>query len=173
MSRLQTPCTWALSIAVAGCAPTYDWREVHPDGAALIAMFPCRPQHLARRTDLAGMSLPMQLHVCSSGNETLAVGFLDIDQPTQVAGALLSLRMALAANFSATQVQTSALRVPGMTPNPNAALVSMRGVSTQGVPILATAAFFAKGLRVYQATVFGTQVDPEVSETFIASLKLQ
>ena len=173
MRRYRAPCRWALLTALVGCAPTYDWREVRPDGAALTALFPCRPQQLSRKVDLAGSSLQMQVHVCSSGNETLAVAFLDIPRPDQVADALHSLREAAQANFSATQVQAAHLNVLGMTPNPNAALVSMHGVSTQGVPVLATAAFFARGVRVYQATVFGAKVDPEISQMFIAGLRLQ
>jgi hypothetical protein len=158
---------------LAACTPTYDWREVRPGGAALTAMFPCKPQHQARLTNLAGTRLPMQIYVCSSGNETLAIGFLDVDQPERVAEALRSLRSAAEANFSATEVQAAQLHVPGMTPNPNALRVTLTGVSTRGAPIKATAAFFARGLRVYQATLFGVAVDPEVAQTFLAGLKLQ
>jgi hypothetical protein len=86
---------------------------------------------------------------------------------------LQALRRAALANFSATLIRTSPLQVPGMTPNPNAALDALQGVSPQGVSIQATAAFFAKGLRVYQATVFAPQVSPEASELFFSGLKLQ
>ncbi|MEQ1805313.1 MAG: hypothetical protein ABL900_08045 [Burkholderiaceae bacterium] len=162
-----------LSIALSGCAPTYDWREVRPDGAALTALFPCRPQHLSRNTELAGLRLPMQVHVCDTPKETFAVGFLDVEHPAQVAAALASLRAAVQVNFSATQIQVAPLRVPGMTPNPNAVLVSMHGVSARGLPVRVSAAFFARGLRVYQATAFGGEVDPEVLHTFVAGLRLQ
>lgn len=173
MRGRQAPCAWALWIALAGCTPTYDWREIRPDGAALTALFPCRPQLLSRRVDLAGAKLQMQMHVCRSGDETLAVAFVDVDEPGQVSAIVRSLRGAAQANFLATQVQVSALHVPGMTPNPNAALVLMLGASTQGEPVAATAAFFVRGLRVYQATIFGARVNTEVSQTFIAGLKLQ
>ncbi len=115
----------------------------------------------------------MQLHVCSTGNQTLALAFLEVEHPTQVVAALHSLRVAAQANFSATQVQTEPLHVLGMTPNPNAVLVSMQGVSTRGAPVRAGAAFFSRGLRIYQATLFGAEVDPEVWQTFIAGLRLE
>ena len=170
---------WArvLSLAAAagatGCTPTHDWREFRPDGSALVSMFPCRPQHHARTTELAGMQVPMQLHVCSSGQETWAIAVLDVAQPDQVAAALQALRRAALANFSATLIRTSPLQVPGMTPNPNAALDALQGVSPQGASTQVTAAFFAKGLRVYQATVFAPQVSPEASEMFFSGLNLQ
>lgn len=175
--RTRTGCgwawVWAWVWALAGCTPTYDWREVRPAGSALTALFPCKPQHQKRITNLAGSSLPMHVHVCSAGNETLGVGFLDVDQPHRVGETLRSLRAAAEANFSATHIQALPLRVPGMTPNPNAVMVTLRGVSARGAPIEATTAFFARGLRVYQATLFGTAVDPEVAQTFFAGLKLQ
>jgi hypothetical protein len=170
---------WArvLSLAAAagatGCAPTYDWREVRLEGSALVSIFPCRPQNHVRTTELAGMQVPMQLHVCSSGQETWAIAVLDVAQPAQVTAALQALRRAALANFSATLIRTSPLQVPGMTPNPNAALEALQGVSPQGASIQATAAFFAKGLRVYQATVFAPRVSPEASEMFFSGLKLQ
>ncbi len=173
MRGRQAPRVCALWLALSGCTPTHDWREVRPDGAALSALFPCRPQQLSRRVDLEGVNVPMQVHVCRSGDETLAVAFVDVDKPGQVSAVMRSLQSAAKANFSATQIQASGLQVPGMTPNPNAALVSMRGASAQGEPVAATAAFFVRGLRVYQATIFGTRVDPEVLQTFIAGLKLQ
>lgn len=173
MARRQAGWVWVGLLAVLGCTPAYDWREVRPEGAALVAMFPCRPQHHARTADLAGMSVPMQLHVCTGGKETLAVGVAQVAHPHQVAAALLALRAAATANFAATQVQTLPVQVPGMTPNANAARVSMRGVSTQGASVEAIVVVFAKGLRVYQATIFGAQVDPEVSQMFFSGLKLE
>lgn len=164
---------WVVLLALCGCSPTYDWREVRPSGSALTALFPCRPQQLSRTTELAGAKLLMQMHVCDTSKETLAVGFLDVGHPGQVAAALASLRAALQVNFSATQIQVAPLHVPGMTPNPNAVLVSMHGVSARGLPVRVTAAFFARGLRVYQASVFGAEVDSEVLQTFVAGLRLQ
>ncbi len=160
-------------IAALGCTPTYDWREVRPEGAAIVALFPCRPQQHARTADLAGMRLPMRLNVCNGGKETWALAVTELEHPNQMGAALLALRTTAAANFSATQVQTSPLQVLGLTPHENAMRVTLRGVSAQGAPVDATVVVFAKGLRVYQATVFGVQIDPELSEMFFSGLKLE
>jgi hypothetical protein len=147
---------------------------VRVEGTTLVALFPCRPQRHARMSALAGTPRPMQLHACSSGaNETWAVAVLDVAQPADVSPALQALSKAAAMNIAASQVQTLPLRVPGMTPNPSAAMQHMNGVSAQGVPIRASAAFFAHGLRIYQATVFGERVDPDASEMFFGGLRLQ
>lgn len=170
---------WARVLALAAaagataCTPSLDWRELRPDGGALVSMFPCRPQQHARTTELAGMRLHMQLHVCTSGDATWAIAVLDVAQPDQVSPALQALRSAAVANFSATMIRTSPLQVPGMTPNANAAMESLQGVSPQGAPIQATAAFFARGLRVYQATVFGPQLSAETTAMFFSGLRLQ
>lgn len=163
----------AVGVGAQGCAPTHDWREVRVEGTTLVALLPCRPQRHARTTELSGTSLPMQLHACGSGKETWAVAVLDVAQPADVGTALLALRKAAAENIAASSVRSLPLKVPGMTPNPHAAMQTMSGVSAQGSAIQASAAFFAKGQRVYQATVFGERVDLDASEMFFAGLKLQ
>ncbi len=164
---------FASVVGTQGCAPTHDWREVRVEGTTLIALFPCRPQRHARTTELAGTPLPMQLHACSSAKVTWAVAVLEVAQPADVGSALQALSQAAAANMAVSRVRTVPLRVPGMTPNPNAAMQTMSGVSAQGAAIQASAAYFAKGLQVYQATVFGERIDPDASEMFFGGLNLQ
>jgi hypothetical protein len=170
-----TAGAWAIASALGaqGCAPAHDWRELRVEGTTLVALFPCRPQRHARTAELADAPLPMQLHVCGSAKQTWAIAAMEVAQPADVGPALQALRKAAAANIAASQVRTLALQVPGMTPNPSAALLTMSGVSAQGAAIRASAAFFARGLRVYQATVFGERVDPEAVEMFFSGLKLQ
>ena len=164
---------FASVVGAQGCVPTHDWREVRVEGTTLIALFPCRPQRHARTAELAGTPLPMQLHACSSAKVTWAVAVLEVPQPADVGPALQALSRAAAANMAASQVRTVPLRVPGMTPNPNAAMQAMSGVSAQGAAIQASAAYFAKGLQVYQATVFGDRIDLDASEMFFGGLKLR
>ena len=59
-----------------------------------------------------------------------------------------------------------------MTPNPQAVRLRLEGVRPDGVAAQEQAAFFAKGLRVYQATVLGKRVPAEAADTFFAGLRL-
>ena len=64
------------------------------------------------------------------------------------------------------------VQISGMTPNPQAARVSMTGRLPDGAAVQEQAAFFVKGLRVYQASIIGSTLAPDVTVTFFAGLKL-
>jgi len=66
----------------------------------------------------------------------------------------------------------SELQVDGMTPNPRAARLSVAGRLANGAPAVEEAAFFVRGLRVYQASMVGTKLAPEATDTFFAGLRL-
>jgi hypothetical protein len=59
-----------------------------------------------------------------------------------------------------------------MTPHPLAARLSLEGRGTDGAAVHEQAVFFARGLRVYQATVVGPVLDAEAADTFFSGLKL-
>jgi len=42
------------SAQLTACSPTFDWREARFEGSALVAMFPCRPDHQVRRSSSPG-----------------------------------------------------------------------------------------------------------------------
>jgi hypothetical protein len=157
-----------------GCTPDYNWRDVKPDGAALAAMFPCRPEHHVRTVSLSeAIVAPMHLLVCRSARVTFAVGYLDVAAPADVSAALIALRMAAVANISGADGPTSPFVVPGMTPSAYAVAISARGRLADGAPIQSRMGFFVRGTRIYQATVFGPELDPEAMQTFFGSLRVQ
>lgn len=161
----------AMLAALMGCTPAHDWREVRPEGAA-VAMFPCRPQHHMRTVGLPEFVAPMHLLVCSAGGQTFAMGYLDVASAANVPAALVALRAAAGTNMGAIASASAPLRVPGMTPSADAVLVSFRGRSPEGAPIESQVGFFTKGLRIYQATIFGAPISSDVAETFFSGLRL-
>ena len=74
--------------------------------------------------------------------------------------------------MAASETSVKPFAVPGMTPNQGAVTVSLRGRTPDGAPLSSQIGFFAKGLRVYQATVFGAELDVDVLDMFFAGLKL-
>lgn len=160
------------ALFAAGCSPSLDWRETRVEGAGVVVLFPCRPDRHARPVVVAGAATQMEILVCKAGGVTFAVGFLDMGDPAKVAPALLELRETAQSNVGGLQVGSAPIQVDGMTPNPQAARVSMTGHLPDGVAVQEEAAFFVKGLRVYQASVIGAKLAPEVTGPFFAGLKL-
>jgi hypothetical protein len=161
-----------LLLAVAACSPALDWREVRPEDSGMVAMFPCKPQRLARSLALAGDTVEMRLASCTAQDTTYAIGYATLSDPGRVTPAIEQLRRAAAANIGAKPVGGSAWSVAGMTPNPLAEKLMLEGHDAAGKTVREQTVFFVKGLRVYQATIVGTAPDAEAAETFFGGLKL-
>ena len=165
-------CAVATAFIVTGCSPSLDWRETRPEGADVVALFPCRPDRHARPVTVAGASTTMEMLVCSAAGATFALSFLDMADPAAVTAAVLELRATALANIAGAQLSSVPLQVGGMTAHPQAALLSMTGRLPDGTATQEQAAFFVKGLRVFQASVTGAKLISEMTDTFFAGLKL-
>lgn len=163
-----------LAAALAGCSPTFNWREVRPvDGGGVALMFPCKPDSHARRVRLGEDELRLELHVCRAGEITWALAMTEVASPDRVAPALAELQRSAAANLGADGPLTAApLTVPGATPQPGAKRLSLQGRLPDGQPVHGEVAVFARGTRLYQATCLGATLPSEPLETFFASLRV-
>ena len=162
-----------LACANVACTPALDWREVRPEAAGLVAWFPCKPLGHARQLRLVGATVEMSLFACSAADTTYAVAFADIAQPQLVGQALDEFAAAAARNIGAVQAPViTPLRIQGMTPNPSARRESFKGQLSDGRRVQEEVAVFARGTRVFQATMVGKKLDVEAVETFFGALRL-
>ena len=171
MKWSHTVMVLLLAIALEACSPAFDWREFAPEGSGVIATFPCRPDRQTRNVTIAGTQARMNMLTCSTGGATFALGFVDIADPARMAQALSELRAATVSNLQGTNPKPEALHVAGMTPNAQAVRLSIDGRLPDGAPVQTHASFFAKGLRVYQATVLGPALTPQVTQPFFNGLR--
>ena len=173
MKARAVPAVLTLACAVTACTPVLDWREVRPEGAGLVALFPCKPAGYARRLPLAGIAVEMSLFACSAGAATYAVGYADIGQPQLVGRALDELAAAAARNIGSDGSHAVApLRIEGMTPNPQAGRRAFVGQLSDGQRVEEQVAVFSRGTRVYQATMVGVRLEVEAVEAFFGALRL-
>jgi hypothetical protein len=166
--------TWFTVLAAAcsaACTPTLDWREFVPEGSKVGVAFPCRPDRLERAVVIAGETAQMQMLVCTAADMTFAVSFFDVADPARVAVSLKELRTVAVRNVNGAAPQLSLLQVKGMTPNEEASRVTIDGKLPDGAVVREHAAFFAYGLRVYQATVIGANPVPQAVQSFFDGLK--
>jgi hypothetical protein len=158
-------------LLLVACTPALDWREVKADADSLTALFPCRPERRSRQVNLTGNAVRMQMASCAAGGSTYAIAFIDLRDPATVGGALEAFRDAAVANVGGAAPRVGALGVVGMTPNPQAVRLAITGRLPDGTAVQEYAAFFAKGLRVYQASVIGPAPAADAVETFISGLR--
>lgn len=155
----------------AACSPALDWREFVPEGTDISVGFPCRPDRQVRAVAVAGAKAQMQMLACDAGDATFALAFVDVADPARVGATLAALRATAASNLRDASPQNAPLSIKGMTPNEHAARVTLTGTLPDGAAVQEHAAFFTRGLRVYQATVIGAKPAPQVVETFLGGLK--
>ena len=172
MNRRSHCLAWAAAGLLTGCAPALDWREVRPEAGGITLLFPCKPDHQARRLSLAGTEVRLVLHACNAGGATFALAFADVGDPGRVAPALGELESATQRNLSAGAAEPLPLKLDGATPNANSRRSSFSGRMPDGRTAVGQTAVFAKGTRVYQATMLGERVDVDAADTFFGNLRL-
>lgn len=161
------------AMAASGCAPTFDWREARPEGGVAL-MFPCRPVKEERTTGVGATAVPMQIHSCSAGGAIFALAAIDADEPAGVTPMLDALRLQTASNLAGTATEQGAFSPPGATPNPRSARIAIVGSRPDGRRVVAQAAFFVKGLRLYQASVLNADAvgGHEAVDIFFGAIRL-
>jgi len=170
MKRL---CSLALACALPACTPEMNWREVRADDGNASVMLPCRPDRHRRDVALAGTTVKMDLLVCTAGGATFALSSLALADPSEVTAALVALRAAMLDNLGGSVLRSTSWALAGMTPNAQAARVEASGRLPDGTAVRQEAAFFARGLHIYQASIIGPHVEPEAAENFFGGLRLQ
>lgn len=165
--RLLIPAT----LALAACSPALDWREMRPEDSGAAAMFPCKPTSHARKVRLTDGEVLLTLHACTAADVTWALATADVADPTRVGPALEELRRSAIDNIGARDPKPLPLTVAGSTPNAQAGRIAFAGRRGDGQAVQEQVAVFAKGTRVYQATVIGAQLPAEGVATFFDGLR--
>lgn len=134
-------------------------------------LFPCRPQSHERAVSLARQALRMRMYACRAADTTFSLGVVDVTSPGDVTPTLAAWRQATAANVAAGSPEHQPFGAAGLTPNPESGLIRHDGRLPDGRPVSLRAAFFVKGLRLYQASVIGKVVTDNASETFFEGIR--
>ncbi|MBA4264563.1 MAG: hypothetical protein C0453_05735 [Comamonadaceae bacterium] len=162
-------------LALGACSPTYNWRDLRPEGTPLQALMPCKPDLAERTLPLAGVPTQMHMHSCEAGGQTFAVGWAAVAAEADVtevlagwrAGSLAAIRVdpasAAEANADWPVTVQGADQLQGL---------QATGQDLQGKAVQMRGAYFAKGTQVFQAAVYGPTLPDEVLTTFFEGLRL-
>lgn len=157
---------------LAACAPTLDWREVRPDGSALVVLMPCKPEKAERPLELGGIRVPVQQLACRAGDTLWGVTSAELRDPARVGEALAQLRQARARNLQGQEREHAPAAVKGMTPQPQAQRFTVVGRDPDGRDVTEQSLVFAHGTRVFHLAALGGAPSAEALETFFAQLHL-
>jgi len=161
---------WLLALALMGCAPTWDWRELPLASGAVTARFACKPVSQMRELPWldAGKPLPTTLWACEHGGVTQAVVLADVGDPARVGLTLRAWREATLANLAAQgPSERGAWAVPRATPQPEAGRWAFTGRRSDGAALHVQTALASRGTWVIQATLVGAEaLPPAVAQAF-------
>lgn len=172
---LAAGCLAALLLALSGCSPTFNWRELRPQGTPLLALMPCKPEHATRAVPLAGTQVELHMHSCDAGGLSFAVAWAELGDAARVDAALLEWPRASVASLRLDPGQADAPESrwsASLQGAPRALGVAVQGSDPRGQAMRMRASYFARGSQVFQAAVFGADLPAEVTATFFEALRL-
>jgi len=155
------PALLAASL-LAGCNPTYNWREHTNAEGRYTVLFPAKPATVTRTVDLGGLRVEMTMTAAEVDGAAFAVGAASAPDAASARAALPAMRQALLRNIGAADGETPAaqdgLRVDAMG-------------AANGRPMRLHGRFEARGERFYQVIVLGPAdaAPPEQVEQFLSS----
>lgn len=164
----------ALSGLVA-CAPTFNWREVSPQGADVAVLLPCRPEQTQRDEVLQEQTLRLDLAWCEAGGALFGFSSVDLRDPAHVPAALQAMQQGFQAGWRAPLRSVGPVAVPGATPQAAAGRWQVQARAGDEPPAARRVAYLqllARGTRVMQMTVLAPQPLPdELVDTYFNSLR--
>lgn len=168
----------AVAIGLAACSPALNWRTVRLDEAALASAFPCKPEREARRVELGGQGVDMQMWGCEADGATFAVAHAELPAGALPGVALAHWKAATAARVGAAPAGDAVAFAPaGALALPEAGRVQWQGQRPGGGAVTLQGAWFARvagpQVHVYHAAVYSPAPRPTVADTFFAGLVLQ
>ncbi len=155
---------------LAACTPTFNWREVRADSTDLVAMLPCKPDKAVRPVNLAGQAVELHMAGCEAGGATFAVSHATLADPARANEVLTQWRLVTLTNMQAAAPRDAAFQPRGALQLPASVQTVAVGRRADGLPVLAHAAWFARGGQVFHAVVYADKLDPEVAEAFFSGL---
>ena len=167
----------AAVLALAGCSPALNWREVRPEATSLRLLLPCKPDRAEKSVPLGGQPALLRLMGCDADGATFAVAVATLALPAGAnpANVLAQWQSLSLVNMGAPAQPASALplkiqgwqAVAGM---PLPLRIRALGKRADGTPVAGEMAFFAQGSEVFQVVVYAAKLTPEMADTFFDSL---
>ena len=159
-------------LTLAGCNPTFNWRDVRPDNTRLSLLMPCKPDKAQKTVPLGGQPTELMLLSCDAGGVTFALALADVGDASKTATILGQWQIATLANMKAMPAtQGAVIKLPGLPSG--GVIVKATGKRANGEAVTSQAAYFAQGSQVFQAVIYASNISADVADTFFSGLKFE
>lgn len=163
----------ALAITTAACTPALNWREVPLEG--LVALLPCKPDHVERRVQFGAVNGPtpnamLQVSGCEAADALYAISHVHVSDATQVQLTQTAWRQSSLGTLQAVVV---AIQAQPLRLGTTFTLEKLEGKRPDGTAVQAQSAWLVKGQDIYQVAVYGAKLDKEMTELLFSELRFQ
>jgi hypothetical protein len=176
MRKNKLAATVLLAVTLlAGCNPTYNWRDYRSPDAPYQVMFPAKPATHTRKVDLDGMQVEMTMTAAEVEGVMFAVGTGTAPDAARAQAAVEAMKTAMLRNINATVQRESASAASSGSPDSERKRIDVDAVGAgNGGPMKLSGHFESRGTRFYQVIVLGKEKEvlPEQSEQFMKSFRL-
>lgn len=161
----------ASTVMMSACSAALDWREVRPEGDALKAWLPCKPERQVRALSLGGRPLSFELLSCTAGDTTWGIASAAVDGEDATRDTLRALRAAQLLNLDGREVSAQPLAVKGAATGPEAVRFKVVGRRPDGSELIEHAVVFAHGGRVFHVAAVGGMPSAQALEMLFDQLE--
>jgi hypothetical protein len=175
----------SMSVVLAACSPSLNWREVRLDRLAV--WLPCKPDQGQRNVRLDSQEVALDMVGCETSGALFAVSHTRLSDPAQVDAVLRAWKTAALANMRATDLQERPFTWAGLVAStgqspaatlakpPGSALVMVeaQGQKPDGDALQARLLWFSSGADVFHIAVYAPRVTADMTETLFSELRLQ
>ncbi|MBX6393060.1 MAG: hypothetical protein IRY96_06275 [Burkholderiales bacterium] len=103
-----------LAVALAGCYPDLDWRELRSAEGGFAVMFPARPKEVSRTLQLGGAALEVHMLRAEVNGMAFGVAYADLPPGADAASVQDAARAGLIRNIGGRVVHETKLELPGL-----------------------------------------------------------
>ncbi len=171
------------ALALAGCSPALNWRNVPVTDAHLTVSLPCKPDHGKKNVALGTEQVELSMVGCEAKGALFALSYMEIGDPSRV-GAVLALwhnavraQLQLPKQAPGTAPEERPFTRKGALNIPQSVRMQATGRAADASAVQADGVWFAhlKGSQVQlvHAVVYAKQRDDEVANSFLESITLQ
>lgn len=161
-----------LSVALAACSPSHNWREITNQEAGYTATFPGRAAVVTRSVNILNLDVPLSMQAVAVEGLYYAVGYIPLQGGLSGKGPELidALALAMAHNINSDSSALTNATFAGVS----ARYLDISGVSTKGQKLKARAYFFEHADRVYEVFLIGgeDQFNPDIVSQWFSGFSL-
>lgn len=166
-----------VALALAGCSPTYNWREYRDEDGTYRVLMPGRVSSLSREINLGGLPSTMSMSGALVDDTRFAVGMVRLPATDRQEHALAAMQTAMLRNIGAISHQARDCEITVVDPSGlSVARAAAQCVTAQGrinnKPASMQALFAARGSRAWQVVVIGERVDALQAQTMMDAFRI-